>query len=408
MQTDTERTMLVLEGRKEISGATANFILAHSELITRSTKFEIDYLLSLVELLGTHTSDSTHITESCASEIKDKFKAINKTVNDIKKSSIEVGETFSELDTTKNTFANDLQVVKDNSDQLNTRVKEIDGVVKKITRIANQTKILSINASVEAARAGSVGRGFAVVAEEVSTLSAQTKNTINEVDILSKNIKEKSDNNKNLMSKFNDELVEYFDRTSHLSEIMKQNENLVMKVSTILSEAEEKVANIVVVQSNALMEIGLTIDNITSASKFGDLLIKQSNQMSSIINKNLVLKTAEPNKNVLSLLAEKIIAHADFLRNVIRNPGNPNSVADHHSCAFGKWYDEVRKEYGNISAFNEIYDVHKNFHEKAKQFSEKQSIENVNALASASLEIYTKFNLLADAFEKLMIEGKED
>lgn len=89
-------------------------------------------------------------------------------VEELRNSSILVENYFEEMQSTFEAFELSL--------------KEIKKCMSKIVSIADQTNILSLNASIEAAKAGEQGKGFAVVAGEVKTLSEEIKNLVSMVD----------------------------------------------------------------------------------------------------------------------------------------------------------------------------------------------------------------------------------
>ena len=102
------------------------------------------------------------------SEISQSVKQAQEGVEELRDDSMRVQQYFQEMETT--------------FQELLAAIKRIQQYMSKIVSIADQTNILAINASIEAARAGAEGKGFAVVASEVKKLATEIKDLAGEVD----------------------------------------------------------------------------------------------------------------------------------------------------------------------------------------------------------------------------------
>ena len=79
-------------------------------------------------------------------------------------------------------------------EDLEEKSMSISKIISVINDIANQTNLLSLNASIEASRAGEYGRGFAVVADEIRKLAEQSRKSVSEIQKIIKNIQDGTKN----------------------------------------------------------------------------------------------------------------------------------------------------------------------------------------------------------------------
>jgi len=115
-----------------------------------------------------------------------KLKAMADTLSD---NLHQVSATMEELAASASDSSGNQASLNDEIKNVNTVTGKIDEVMDFIKDIADETRLLGLNAAIEAARAGEAGLGFGVVAQEIRKLSADSKETVGKIKDLTTIIK---------------------------------------------------------------------------------------------------------------------------------------------------------------------------------------------------------------------------
>ena len=185
--------------------------------------------------------------------------------------------------------------------ELAKQSKRISEIVHIIQDISQQTDILAINASIEAAHAGSAGKGFSIVASEIGTLSARTKSSAQEigdiVDLFTKNIKEAvsameqsftlthegMENMKLIKSsaeKLDSSNSEISRNIGHIAEVIYNVAKSGDEVTSKLSEVSENIAS----NNDAVSSVSETIRENSKSMETLSTMVKDIREMSEQLN----------------------------------------------------------------------------------------------------------------------------
>lgn len=266
-----------LSDLKEIAGAVANsveMLTVHTEKQEKVT-LEMDDIsrdqAASLEEISTFLDELASNADSINSTANSLFKNIGTTVDSVKElkvindsvlnNSKGIIDTLDEISNYSLSSSEQIKKTKDKSEILKDKSNEMSTFVQVINDIADKVNLLSLNAAIEAARAGDAGRGFAVVADEISKLADATANNAKEINrIIAENQKQIEDST--------GLIDESSVMTEKLNDAIMRIKGRIRESGISLMDIGEKISKIKDVNAD-IYEDSSTIENATEQQKSG-------------------------------------------------------------------------------------------------------------------------------------------
>jgi len=287
----------------KMAGVSENVASSAVEVSTNSGLFleAVKQITNSINIIDQGLSQQASDSEVCLNQMEglsnqiDRLTEKTSDMNNIANITREVVNSgigiVDDLNRKSKDTVNITQSVIEDIQRLEAESSTISNIVATIDNISRQTNLLSLNASIEAARAGDAGTGFAVVADEIRKLAEQSAASAKQIGMIIKSIESQTEKTV-LTAKKAESIVSSQEKALQktieiFSDINKQVESLVESIDVIL----DGIGKIEVTKKDTLY----AIESISAASEeatatSGELKMTADNQLSTV---QLLNKAAE-------------------------------------------------------------------------------------------------------------------
>jgi methyl-accepting chemotaxis protein len=183
----------------------------------------------------TRTAETTQNLSSkvagSSEEASSNMQSVASATEELSASVNEIGKRVRESNKIADAAVVQAQQTDERIGKLSRAAQEIGDVVKLITAIAEQTNLLALNATIEAARAGEAGRGFAVVASEVKSLASQTAKATDDISTHIAGMQDATQESVAAIKEIGDTISQISEIASSIAQAVEQQNNATQEIA---------------------------------------------------------------------------------------------------------------------------------------------------------------------------------
>ncbi len=304
---------------KDVDSKSKNIVQVAGNIstITDETKNNTNMVMEAIHNIALGATDQAGSTQEAVNEVENLATSLNETkqhVDDINEMSDNTGKLSEQGKQMVNLLIDKSELTMDKSkttmqvmDEVMTSIDKINYISDVIADITSQTNLLSLNASIEAARAGDAGRGFAVVADEIRQLADQSRKSTDEIKSI---------------------INEVVARATQAEQAMKENNDLITEQQNAINDTQKLFEKI----SDSINEL------IRGLSEVAGLNERMENNKEAVVGEMTSIASVSEES---AAAAEEVNASVDQVNNTMEDIVNYttelNDIADQLKKAIGKF-----------------------------------------------------------------------